>query len=69
MALDQRARIRGAVHVGAQHLERDNPRPTPTPQAEEEEYTQQIIDYFNEGLVPLPEGVTLRAYLAEKLNW
>ena len=41
----------------------------PPTQAEEEEYTQQIIDYFNAGLVPLPEGVTLRAYLAEKLNW
>lgn len=38
-------------------------------QAEEEEYTQRIIDYFNEGLVPLPDGVTLRAYLADKLSW
>jgi hypothetical protein len=45
-----------------------NPTHLPT-QAEEEEYTTQIIEYFNEGLVPLPEGITLRAYLADKLNW
>ncbi len=38
-------------------------------QHEEEEYTQSIIDYFNMGLLPLPEGTTLRAYLAEKLKW
>ena len=53
------------------------PPPPPTPpthpphptQSEEEDFTQRIIDYFNNGLLPLPEGITLRAYLAEKLNW
>lgn len=43
--------------------------PPPHLQHEEEEYTQSIIDYFNTGLLSLPEGTTLRAYLAEKLKW
>lgn len=36
-------------------------------QAEEEEYTSKIIRYFNRGLLRLPEGTTLRSYLAEQL--
>jgi hypothetical protein len=36
--------------------------------AEEEEYTSRIIHYFNSGLLTLPDGATLRSYLAEKLN-
>lgn len=35
---------------------------------EEEEYTSRIIHYFSTGLLTLPEGATLRSYLAEKLN-
>ena len=37
-------------------------------QVEEEEYTSRIIHYFNSGLLSLPDGATLRSYLAEKLN-
>lgn len=37
-------------------------------QVEEEEYTSRIIHFFNSGLLTLPEGYTLRSYLAEKLN-
>lgn len=39
-----------------------------TDQLEEEEYTSRIIHYFSTGLLSLPEGSTLRSYLAEKLN-
>jgi len=35
---------------------------------EEEEYTSRIIQYFSTGLLTLPDGATLRSYLAEKLN-
>jgi len=35
---------------------------------EEEEYTSRIIHHFSTGLLTLPEGTTLRSYLAEKLN-
>lgn len=35
---------------------------------EEEEFTTRIIEFFNSGLLELPEGTTLRSYLAEKLN-
>eukprot|EP00977_Amphora_coffeiformis_P002733 scaffold521_cov167-Amphora_coffeaeformis.AAC.24 len=35
---------------------------------EEEEYTSRIIHYFGTGLLTLPEGSTLRSYLADKLN-
>lgn len=35
---------------------------------EEEEFTTRIIEYFNSGLLELPEGTTLRSYLADKLN-
>ena len=37
-------------------------------QVEEEEYTSRIIHYFGTGLLTLPEGATLRSYLADKLN-
>jgi hypothetical protein len=36
---------------------------------EEEEYTSRIIHYFNLGLLQLPEGQTLRAYISDKLQW
>jgi hypothetical protein len=43
--------------------------PTNCPiQAEEEEYTTRVIHYFSSGLIALPEGKTLRSYLAEKLQ-
>ncbi|KAJ1435580.1 hypothetical protein B484DRAFT_325500, partial [Ochromonadaceae sp. CCMP2298] len=38
---------------------------------EEERYTNKVIDFFNTGVLQLPEserGVTLRAYLADKLG-
>lgn len=35
---------------------------------EEEEYTTRVIHYFSSGLLTLPEGKTLRSYLAEKLK-
>jgi hypothetical protein len=35
---------------------------------EEEEYTSRIIHYFRTGLLTLPDGATLRSYLADKLN-
>eukprot|EP00590_Aulacoseira_subarctica_P003376 CAMPEP_0172430174 /NCGR_PEP_ID=MMETSP1064-20121228/53435_1 /TAXON_ID=202472 /ORGANISM="Aulacoseira subarctica , Strain CCAP 1002/5" /LENGTH=766 /DNA_ID=CAMNT_0013176069 /DNA_START=179 /DNA_END=2476 /DNA_ORIENTATION=- len=35
---------------------------------EEEEYASKLIFYSQNGLLPLPEGVTLRGYLAERLN-
>jgi len=35
---------------------------------EEEEFTTRIIEFFNSGLLELPDGTTLRSYLAEKLN-
>jgi hypothetical protein len=37
-------------------------------QAEEEEYTSRIIQQFSSGLLTLPEGATLRSYLADTLN-
>ena len=36
--------------------------------AEEELYTARIIHHFSTGALQLPEGTTLRAYLAEKLD-
>jgi len=35
---------------------------------EEEEYTSRIIQYFSTGLLTLPDGATLRSYLADKLK-
>jgi len=64
---------RGGVDSVLQATSKHSPPPPhPTPphlQHEEEEYTQSIIDYFNTGLLSLPEGTTLRAYLAENLKW
>lgn len=40
-------------------------------QAEEEKYTNKVIEVFNAGLLKLPEqdrGITLRAYLADQLG-
>jgi hypothetical protein len=37
-------------------------------QVEEEEYTSRTIQHFSTGLLTLPEGATLRSYLADKLN-
>ena len=39
-----------------------------SPQVEEEEYTSRVIQHFSAGLLTLPEGATLRSYLAEKLS-
>jgi hypothetical protein len=38
------------------------------PQVEEEEYTSRTIQHFSSGLLTLPDGATLRSYLADKLN-
>jgi len=35
---------------------------------EEEDFVSRLIEHFNMGLLMLPEGTTLRAYLADKLN-
>lgn len=35
---------------------------------EEEEYTSRVIQHFSAGVLTLPEGATLRSYLADKLN-
>lgn len=46
------------------------PAPDATPllaQNEEEALTSRIIHYFSLGVLQLPEGTTLRAYLAQKL--
>lgn len=43
------------------------PIPT-TPQSEEEALTARIIHYFSLGVLQLPDGTTLRAYLAQKLD-
>lgn len=37
-------------------------------QVEEEEYTSRVIQHFSAGLLTLPDGATLRSYLADKLN-
>ena len=37
-------------------------------QEEEEEYTTRVIHHFSTGLISLPEGKTLRSFLAEKLQ-
>ena len=36
--------------------------------ADEEEYTSTVINHFRNGLLILPEGATLRSFLAQKLN-
>ena len=35
---------------------------------EEEEFTSRIIQHFSTGVLTLPEGATLRSFLADKLN-
>jgi hypothetical protein len=35
---------------------------------EEEDYAAILIEHFDSGLLSLPEGTTLRVYLAEQLN-
>lgn len=35
---------------------------------EEEDYVSALISQFDSGCIDIPEGTTLRAYLAEKLN-
>lgn len=37
-------------------------------QEEEEEYTTRVIHHFSSGLITLPEGKTLRTFLADKLQ-
>jgi hypothetical protein len=36
---------------------------------EEERYANKIIYMFNNGILQIPAGTTLRSYLSEKLNW
>jgi hypothetical protein len=36
---------------------------------EEELFTKKLIDYFNQGLLNVATGTTLRTYLSEKLWW
>lgn len=37
--------------------------------AEEEIYANCIIELFNEGMLPIIAGTTLRSFLSQKLNW
>ena len=36
---------------------------------EEEMYANRIILYFNQGVLNIPAGTTLRSFLSERLNW
>ena len=36
---------------------------------EEENYANMIIDLFNQGMLPIVAGTTLRTYLSDKLRW
>ena len=36
---------------------------------EEETYTMKLIEAFIAGVLPLPQGTTLRSFLSEKLSW
>ncbi len=36
---------------------------------EEEDYANRVITLFNQGLLNIAPGTTLRAYLSEKLQW
>lgn len=38
-------------------------------QMEEEEYANALIHYFQLGLLPLPDGTTLRAHIALRLRY
>ena len=35
---------------------------------EEEDFANKLIQFFQQGLLRLPEGTTLRAYIAERLG-
>lgn len=37
--------------------------------AEEENYANKIISLFNQGMLPVVVGTTLRTYLSDKLRW
>ena len=37
--------------------------------AEEENYANMIITLFNQGMLPILTGTTLRSYLSDKLRW
>jgi len=62
--------------VGKQKQKRQRPKPRKDRSnlrkgkwtVEEEEYTSRIIHHFRAGLLTLPEGMTLRSYLASKLS-
>jgi hypothetical protein len=36
---------------------------------EEETYTMKLIEAFIAGVLPLPQGTTLRSFLSDKLCW
>jgi hypothetical protein len=36
---------------------------------EEENYANKIITLFNQGMLPVVAGTTLRTYLSDKLRW
>lgn len=36
---------------------------------EEENYANKIISLFNQGMLPVVVGTTLRTYLSDKLRW
>ncbi len=36
---------------------------------EEENYANKIISLFNQGMLPVVAGTTLRTYLSDKLRW
>lgn len=36
---------------------------------EEEVFANKIIQLFNQGLLMIPIGTTLRSYLSDKLSW
>lgn len=36
---------------------------------EEERYANMIINLFNQGMLPIVAGTTLRTYLSDKLRW
>lgn len=66
----------GTTEVSAPAKKRRSTKPRPGREhfrkgkwsVEEEEFTTRIIHHFSTGLLTLPEGLTLRAYLAMKLN-
>lgn len=64
-----RRRVCACVRVPVcKDAERRLPTIPPPEQMEEEDYTSRIIHYFNVGLLQLPDGQTLRAYISKKLK-